>query len=134
MHRNRSLLWGATGLCLLAWLGEAEIARVLNRRERSPVSDAPGPTLRVLGDRLARIRERGYAITFGEQTIGAVGIAAPVFGADRRIVADLCMTVPKERFSRSDEARFAELLMSRAGQLSRMLGFQPPPQRRTSAI
>ncbi len=134
MHRTRSLLWGATGLCLLAWLGDEEIARVLNRRERSPVSSAPAPNQRVLAARLAEIRARGYAITFGEQTVGAVGIAAPVFGPDRRIVADLCMTVPQTRFARGDEARFAGLLTSRAAQLSRMLGFQPPAVRRTSVI
>jgi DNA-binding IclR family transcriptional regulator len=124
MHRNRSLLWGATGLCVLAWLGRSEVERVLSRGELSPVSGQPPPDLRTLAGRLAEIRARGYAITQGEQTCGAVGMAAPVFGADRQIVADLCITLPQSRFDAGDETRFAGLLKRRAEHLSRMIGYQ----------
>jgi DNA-binding IclR family transcriptional regulator len=127
MHRNRSLLWGATGLCMLAWLGPQELEDVLARGELSPVDGNSPPDGAVLAGRLARIRARGYAITFGEQTTGAVGMAAPVFGARGRIVADLCITLPQVRFGAGDEPRFAHLLKERAAQLSRVFGSLTPP-------
>ncbi|NKC31254.1 IclR family transcriptional regulator [Falsiroseomonas selenitidurans] len=122
MHRARSLLWGATGLCMLAWLGREELAHVLGRGETSPVDGQAPPDRRALADRLARIRARGYAITRGEQTLGAVGMAAPVFGASRQVVADLCLTLPQARFAARDEARFGQVLTARAAALSRLLG------------
>jgi DNA-binding IclR family transcriptional regulator len=128
MHRNRSLLWGATGLCMLAWLSPAELADVLARGELSPVNGRSPPDRAVLAERLAKIRTRGYAITRGEQTEGAVGMAAPVFGARRRIVADLCITLPQARFGAGDEARFARLLTERAAQLSRVATSLPAPR------
>lgn len=125
MHRARSLLWGATGLCLLAWLGPAAVERVLRRGEPSPLDGRSPPDGAALAERLARIRRRGYALTRGEQTREAVGMAAPVFGASRQIVGDLCLTLPQSRFSAADEERFARLLTQRAAALSRMNGYQP---------
>ncbi|WP_372617287.1 IclR family transcriptional regulator [Falsiroseomonas sp.] len=132
MHRARSLLWGATGLCILAWLGRQDLEDVLGRGELSPVNGRSPPEGAVLARRLARIRAHGYAITRGEQTSGAVGMAAPIFGAHGRIVADLCITLPQARFGAGDEARFARLLMERATRLSRVMGSLPaaPPARR----
>lgn len=125
MHRSRSLLWGATGLCLLAWLGRPAMEQVLRRGELSPLDGRAPPSRTALAERLARIRARGYALTRGEQTRDAVGMAAPVFGANHRIVGDLCITLPRSRFSEADEERFGQLLMRRAAALSRMNGHQP---------
>lgn len=130
MHQARSLLWGATGLCLLAWLSRPEVERVLGRGERSPVDGHTPPDEAVLMERLAEIRARGYALTRGEQTHGAVGMAAPVFGAGRAIIGDLCITLPQSRFSAADESRFATLLMRRAMELSRLNGHLPAPRAR----
>jgi DNA-binding IclR family transcriptional regulator len=125
MHQTRSLLWGATGLCLLAWLSPSQVERVLGRGERSPVDGQTPPDEKALKERLATIRAQGYAMTRGEQTHGAVGMAAPVFGANRTIIGDLCITLPQSRFSAADESRFASLLMQRARELSRLNGHLP---------
>ncbi|MDO9500057.1 IclR family transcriptional regulator [Falsiroseomonas sp.] len=125
MHRARSLLWGATGLGMLAWLDPAQVERILQRGEASPVDGQAPPEPGRLAARLAEIRARGYAMTRGEQTQGAVGMAAPVFGARNQVVADLCLTLPQPRFGPDDEARFAGLLTQRAAYLSRMMGHLP---------
>lgn len=125
MHHSRSLLWGATGLCLLAWLGRGAVERVLKRGELSPLDGRSPPSSIELAERLARIRAQGYALTRGEQTQDAVGIAAPVFGAGQVIVGDLCITLPQSRFSEAHQARLANLLMQRAAALSRLNGYLP---------
>ena len=38
---------------------------------------------------LARIRERGYALSNGERDLGVRGVAAPVFGADGKVTAGI---------------------------------------------
>ena len=76
----------------------------------------------------AEIRSRGYAITHGQKIEGAVGIGAPIFNSERRAIGSLCMTIPETRFSAKAQTRLSELLMSRAGELSRALGYEPLPQ------
>ncbi|ONG53164.1 hypothetical protein BKE38_13185 [Pseudoroseomonas deserti] len=122
MHRARPLLWGATGLCLLAWLPPPAVEQVLRGAGPSPLDGRAPPRGAALAERLAQIRARGYALTRGEQTRDAVGLAAPVFGAGQSIVGDLCITLPRARFAACDEARFAGLLMQRAATLSRLNG------------
>lgn len=126
MHRARSLLWGATGLGILAWLDPFQVDRILSRGETSPIDGQAPPDPHRMAQRLASIRARGYAMTWGEQTQGAVGMAAPVFGPSRQVVADLCITMPQRRFGPGDEARLAGLLTARAAYLSRMMGYLPP--------
>lgn len=121
MHSDRSLLWGASGLCLLAWQDRREVTRALDRGEQSPLDGASPPSEPILLARLAAIRDRGYAITHGERTRGAVGMAAPIFGANGRVVADLCLTIPQSRFSTQREASFARLLVREAGRLSQII-------------
>jgi len=125
MLRSRSLLWGATGLCLLAWLGRDAVERVLRRGELSPLDGKAPPSSMELAERLAQIRAQGYALTRGEQTQDAVGIAAPVFGADQKIVGDLCITLPRSRFSEAHQGQLVNLLMRRAASLSRLNGYSP---------
>lgn len=126
MRSNRSLLWGATGLGMLAWLDRREIIRALGQGDASPLDGSPPPGEMALMARLAGIRARGYAITHGERTRGAVGMAAPIFSADRRVIGDLCLSVPQVRFDARREADYAGLLVQEAARLSQVLSRAEP--------
>ena len=123
MFEPSSLVWGATGLGILAFLPEEVADAVIARGGPSP---ATGAALNVdeLRQTLARVRNNGYALTRGRKIAGAVGMSAPVFDTNG-VVAALCLTLPESRFDNAMEEPFALLLKTQAAQLSTALGGQP---------
>jgi DNA-binding IclR family transcriptional regulator len=123
-----SLLWGATGRAVLAFLPPEEIDAALRDNDASPATGATLPARKALLADLAEIRNHGYAITHGQKIEGAVGISTPLFNSERRVIGCLCITMPETRFTKKAQTRLSQLLMSRAGELNRALGYGPLPQ------
>ncbi|RVT86647.1 IclR family transcriptional regulator [Rhodobacteraceae bacterium CCMM004] len=96
MNTPLSLVWGASGKAALAFLPEADVARILEREGPSPATGQTPPEATALFAELRRIREKGYCVSHGEKLPGALGIAAPVFGPGG-VLGTLCMTMPRER-------------------------------------
>jgi DNA-binding IclR family transcriptional regulator len=119
LYEPSSLLWGATGLGIYAFLPDEAAAQVL--QVPSPADGRPLKPLQLRRD-VARIRQQGYAHTRGQKVPGAIGISAPVFNA-QGVVAALCITLPETRFKEGMEVRLAELLMQQAHLLSQALGW-----------
>ena len=128
LYQPHSLLWGATGRAVLAFLPPEEIDAAIRIDDRSPATGHAPPPRKALFAELAAIRNRGYAITHGQNIQGAVGIGTPVFNSERRTIGSLCITIPEARFNKRAEARLSQLLMRRAGELSHALGYEPQPQ------
>jgi DNA-binding IclR family transcriptional regulator len=128
LYQPHSLLWGATGRAVLAFLPPDEIEAAIGGGDSSPATGARAPARGALLADLDEIRSRGYAITHGQKIEGAVGIGAPVFNSERRVIGSLCMTIPETRFNKKTQARLSQILMSRAGEFSRALGYAPLPQ------
>jgi len=122
MYVHRNLVWGATGLSILAWLPDDQQEELLAAAPPSPANASRVLDVAAVRKRLELIRERGYAITSCERVQGAVGIAAPVFRAQAQVAGNLCLTIPTFRFEAHDEKRLAELLIAAARTLSRSLG------------
>lgn len=123
MYQPHSLLWGATGRAVLAFLPEAEIEAAFQDNDRSPASGDKLPPKATLMKELRDIRERGYALTHGQKIEGAVGLAAPLFNSERGAIGCLSITVPRARFSQKGHAKLAGLLLASAAKLNRGLGF-----------
>ncbi|HZG88555.1 MAG TPA: IclR family transcriptional regulator C-terminal domain-containing protein [Paenibacillus sp.] len=70
------------------------------------------------------IRKNGYAVTEGEATEGTIGIAAPIFSYDHRVVGCISVAGPTFRFPplKLSEARF--LVMRTAREISGELGWR----------
>jgi IclR family transcriptional regulator, acetate operon repressor len=111
---------GATGRAILAFLPEAErraiLARPLIAMTTRTIID---PDL--LPPVLERVRRQGYAVSKGERTPGAVGIAAPIHGTGGRVVGSVGITLPEQRFGRDDERRQAALVMEAARAITERL-------------
>lgn len=125
LYKPMSVLWGATGRSVLAFLPEDEIAAVLASGEASPVTGMPAPAADDLAADLREIRRKGYALTFGQKIPGAVGFGAPIFERDGRVFGSLCITVPMVRFDPAQEPVLANLLRTEAAALSAALGHRP---------
>jgi IclR family transcriptional regulator, acetate operon repressor len=105
----------ALGKVLLAW----DVMPRPGDRLETPT----GHTLRSWNDLevdLARVRTRGYAITRDELEVGLAGVAAPVFGPDKDVVAAVGVSGPTARLEgRLDE--LGQLLKEHTEELSRLL-------------
>jgi DNA-binding IclR family transcriptional regulator len=53
---------------------------------------------------------------------GAVGISAPVFGIDGKVVGSLGVTIPETRITAKDKPALGQLVRATADQLSAALG------------
>jgi DNA-binding IclR family transcriptional regulator len=124
-YRRVSVVWGASGRAVLAFLPEPEIRAALAQGEPSPTQGLPAPSFEDIDEALARIRTNGYAISFGQTITGAVGLAAPVFGPDGLPAGSLCVTIPQVRFQPIMERPVADLLLAESGALSSALGYSP---------
>jgi DNA-binding IclR family transcriptional regulator len=112
----------STGKVLLAHLPEDELDALLS----GPLVACTARTItdpRVLRRELARVRERGYAVSSEELEPGFVGVSAPVRGADGRVVAALCLGGPKTRLTPERVSRVARLLPRAAGRIAARLGY-----------
>lgn len=110
----RPLYLGASGLAILAFMDEQALEQVL-----------AGGTQRVakthIRAQVQRIRETGYALTIGERVPDAVGIAAPVFNAQRRVLGSVGVTLPSSRFGTASEPKFAASVIAAADEVTKRL-------------
>jgi DNA-binding IclR family transcriptional regulator len=86
-----------------------------------PTGPAP-PDPERLRRQLAEIRERGYAVSFGERQEGAGSVAAPVFDREGAVAAVMSVCGPEERF-RAAVGQVSALLLMETSALSRQLGY-----------
>jgi len=120
------LIWGATARAILAHMCEDEIVKALARRELSPARRMKVDEAE-LRDALAHIRRDGYGISHGHRTATAVGIAAPFFDGEGRVVGSLAFLIPEFRWASAPRQRIIEALMNAAQELSRRLGHVESP-------
>lgn len=122
---------GASSKALLAFLSSAEQDEYLGLHHLEALTQRTITDPDRLRKELAGIRERGFALSFGERDASAGSVAAPVFGRDGVLLGVISVSGPGERFSaevdQSSEALVAatERLSQRLGYLVRPLAKQP---------
>ncbi|QNE21352.1 IclR family transcriptional regulator [Kribbella qitaiheensis] len=82
---------GASALVLFAWLPEATVRELLATTQVRKFTPKTLVEPDEIIERLAQIRQQGFALTDGEVDPNAVGIAAPVFGRDGQVLAAVSM-------------------------------------------
>lgn len=88
---------GSSGRAILAYMRPEEIERILSGTLEAYTSTTPTEPERVR-EELARTRERGYAVSFGERLdYSMVGISAPMFDAHERVKGALLLSIPRAR-------------------------------------
>jgi DNA-binding IclR family transcriptional regulator len=118
------LVWGATARVILAYLGPTEIDTAIAASGPSPVQGLL-PDAAEITAALARIRQDGHAVTYSHRTPNTVGVGAPFFDAEGRVVGSLGFLIPTFRWEQSDAGRIIAALRDAAGALSTKLGYRP---------
>jgi IclR family transcriptional regulator, acetate operon repressor len=109
---------GASGLSILAALSDEDLAAFFDRVELTPVTSRTKTSRAAVRREIQAIKQRGYGITRGQRTAGAVGMAVPYFDAQQRVAGSLCLTIPEQRFDAAREDDFAKFLIDGADRIS----------------
>lgn len=117
-HEWTEVFRGASGLAILAFLPDHERDTIVDEADREAGPEAPWLARAELEPFLERIREQGFAMTKGRRVPGAVGVAAPVFGADGRVVGDVILTAPAERVDEHGEVALVDAVVVAASAMT----------------
>jgi len=113
---------GASGLGIMAFLSSSERQSIIERTGLKPMTERSITDPQKLERELAVVRERGYVLTRDQRTLGAVGLAAPVFGPSGIVLGDICLTIPELRFDETTEPHLAALLLDCANSIMAEIG------------
>ncbi len=94
----------ASGKAVLAYLDEEQRARVLQRALSGIAPSQHSVIKEQLAQDIEHIRRHGWALDDEEYNAGIVGIAAPFFGEDRRVVGSVGIWAPAQRARSNIEA------------------------------
>lgn len=114
---------GSSSKALLAFLGEAQIERILAGALPALTASTVTDPAELRAD-LADVRRRGYAASAGERQADAASVAAAILDHEGTAVASMSVCGPADRFAeRMDEA--AAQVRAAAARISEQLGYRP---------
>jgi DNA-binding IclR family transcriptional regulator len=119
----------ALGKVLLAGLHDDEVSRYMvgQRSSRNRGEDHKPQSDSSFKAEIRRVREQGYALDVGEYLPDVSCVAAPISGADGRVVAAMSISAPRSRFQANHDRLVAETRRS-ADALSQSLSELGLPQ------
>jgi len=113
-----SLLWGASGRSIAAFLPQTTVRELYAREKDLSEGTAPLPQWDDLWSDLQQIRGAGYCTTNGKRFEGSHAIAAPIRGADDAIIGCIGISMPSARREPAKTEHCVTLVLSAATQLS----------------
>lgn len=116
LHEWVPLNVGASGLSILSFLDSYDQERILDKLHEQ------GTDATDIRQEMNATVDRGYAISYGQRISAAVGLAAPIYNAEGRVLGDILLTIPEVRFSKEREPFFASAVIRCARNLSAVLG------------
>ncbi|HEX7434676.1 MAG TPA: IclR family transcriptional regulator [Anaerolineaceae bacterium] len=123
LGRRLPLYAGSAGKVFLAFMPSQEREEILNSVPLVPLTTHTITDPAELHKELDCIRQQGYAISRGEWTQDASGVAAPVFDPTG-IVAALTISGPSQRFTAEAFAKYVPEVSRVAATISRDLGYR----------
>jgi DNA-binding IclR family transcriptional regulator len=123
-----SLVWGASGKSILAYLDPSRVKEISRAAGRAPGSNAVPPSYADLNAELEAVRRDGFIVTNSEKLPGARGVAAPVFGPDG-VEGCICITSPADRLPSEAIRRVVDRVVQEADYLSLLNGAGERAQR-----
>lgn len=110
---------GASGKAVLAFLPDAVVDDILDAGLDALTDRTVTDTAAMRRD-LDRIRRDGHAVSHGERTIEAVGIACPTFDAHGAVTGSVIVTIPEYRFDADRQTHIVARLTAAAAAITRL--------------
>lgn len=117
-----SLSSSAVGKALFASLSPQELSVALAQHPIQPRTRYSIRTEEALMKDLALVRKRGYAVANEETFESVIGIAATLYGENRKILGCIAVTGPKSRFPDNIIKEYGALVSEAARKISLQMG------------
>lgn len=120
--RPLPLFRGSTAKAVLAFMPRVQLKRIYEQQAIECRRAGLGSTWKEFRSALAAIRRDGCVIGQGELDPHVIGIAAPIFAEDERILGSLTLIVSKLRYKLMDQTRLVELVLEASRRTTLALG------------
>jgi IclR family KDG regulon transcriptional repressor len=114
---------GASGKVLTAHMPPQDVDRIIRQTGLKRLTNIGISDRKMFLKHLEAVRKRGYDYSISDVTVGASALAAPVFGADKQIVAALTIRGPEVRMTEEKMKEMAPAIIEAARAISAELGF-----------
>jgi len=119
---SHPISFGGAGKVFLAFLPRDEVMRLLGRGFLSKNQNFLGS--------LARIKNRGYAVSRGSAVKGAISVSVPIVTMEKRPVAVLSLSWPAAKYPSQQTRPIAEAGVKKAREISRTISTPTPEFRK----
>lgn len=109
---------GASGKAILSFLPESQREAYLAGVELEPLTPDTITSREQLEQEIERVREAGYAVSFGERDPWAAAVAAPVVTSDGTVVGSMSVCGPRARFGPEEIAGYGGAVVAASRLLS----------------
>jgi IclR family transcriptional regulator, KDG regulon repressor len=109
---------GASAKVLMANLSEDELSQLLNEIELTKITDETIQNKEELRRELSKIKEQGYAVSYGERVKGAFSISAPIKNRFNEVIASISITIPTVRVDQEKMGRYIDQVKITASLIS----------------
>jgi DNA-binding IclR family transcriptional regulator len=115
------------GKALIAWMSDEEIQRLVKERHMLRHNENTISTLARLKEDLMRTRRAGYSVDDEEEELGIRCVGAPVLGVSGKVEAAVSVSGTSDQIRPEDLGRMGAMVQDTAFEMSRRLGWSPPP-------
>jgi DNA-binding IclR family transcriptional regulator len=115
----------AMGKVLIAFMEPEVRARLLALSGMERMTEHTITDRDVLEEELASVREHGYALNRAEETLGVMGVAAPIWDQRGVVIAGVCVGFPAAYWPGGEIPGLTEEVVRCAAQISANLGHVP---------
>jgi DNA-binding IclR family transcriptional regulator len=119
--RLMPLFRGATSKIILAHLPSRTLKSLFERQAAEIAEAGLGETFPAFRRRLTEVRRDGVMVSRSEIDRGRVGVAAPIFGAERAILGSLSFVLPEPRVDERLIARLTPLTIAGAREIEQAM-------------
>lgn len=112
----------AVAKAILAWATPRDVDAMVANWPMTALTPNTITDAGTLKERLAEVRERGYAVDMEELEVGLRCVAAPIRDSDGRVLAGLSISGPRHSMTPEAMHRFGALVRSAADAISARLG------------